>query len=90
MIVTGVPADGLGRLAAHLGERVGEHDHRLADLQLRVADLAARCSHPEALGRVEDGLVEVDRAGRVVDREVGNHLRVAVRDRFHLGNRCLL
>jgi len=55
----------------HFGRLVGEHDMPAGDLELGVADLAARAGQAHHLGRTERLFVEIDRAGRVADDQVG-------------------
>ena len=55
-------ADLVRRLDVRLGERIGEHDQRIADLELCVGDLPARRLHAHPLLRPECLFVEVDRA----------------------------
>src|SRR2546423_14791600 len=76
----GSAAHGLRAAGAHLRVLVGEHDPRVAYLELGVTDLAAGSSHPHPLGCAEHRLVEVNRGGAAVDDEVGSYARVAIRD----------
>ena len=56
--------------AAVLGKGVGQHEHRVADAQLGVHDLAAGAVHaPDYLG-AEGAPVERQRLGRVVAHQV--------------------
>jgi hypothetical protein len=76
----GSAAHALRAAGVHLRVLVGEHDHRVADLELGVTDLAVGPSHSHSLGRPEHGLVEVNRCGAAVDDQVGSNARVAIRD----------
>ena len=61
LIVTGVPPTAFGPADAHLGELVRQHDERVADLELGVADLAVGAGHAHPLLGAEDLGVELDR-----------------------------
>src|SRR5262249_24862067 len=63
---------------------VGQHDDRVADLDLGVADLAVGPGHAHPLGRAEDAPVVVERPRRAVDDQVGRNAVKAVRNRFDL------
>jgi hypothetical protein len=65
-----VPPSALGEVVVDCGNE-SESITIVADLDLRVPDLAAGCLHAHPLGRSERCLVEVDRGGRVVENEYG-------------------
>src|SRR6185437_6053716 len=46
------------RLVAHIRERVRQHDHGVADLELGVTNLALRRRHSQSLFGAENGCVE--------------------------------
>src|SRR5262249_17752270 len=75
-------ADRLRPAHVHLWVLVREHDHRVADLELRMTDPPVRPAHPHALRRAEDRTVERDRGARAVDAEIGTDLRVSFRNGF--------
>src|SRR5437867_2912816 len=83
-------AHGLGAAVFHVRELVGEHDQRVADLELGMADLAAGCAHAHALPRAEHGSIEVDRIARAIDGEVRCDFRVALGDRLYVRHGVLL
>src|SRR5690606_16969433 len=65
----GRAADRPRRARAHLGELIGEHEARVADLELGVTDLSLERKTEELL-RAEGLLVEIDRRLRTGDDEV--------------------
>src|SRR4029078_468213 len=71
-------SDCLRPAVPHVRELVGEHDQRVADLELGVAHLAAWPLHAHALPGAEDGCVEVDRIVRAIDREIRCDLRITL------------
>jgi hypothetical protein len=71
---------------ARARERVRQHDHGVADLDLGVPDLAVGALHPHALRRAEHVTVELDGRGRAVDAEVRDHPRVFLGNRVDLGH----
>ncbi|MNT90497.1 hypothetical protein D3C72_2314040 [compost metagenome] len=50
--------------------RVGEHQRRIANLQLRMPDPAIRAVQAEHLDRAERGFVEVDGLAGILDAQV--------------------
>src|SRR6266478_2987488 len=62
--------DSLSAPMSHLQVFVRQHDARVADLQLSVADLAVGTIHAHNYGRSENVLVVVDRLRRALDDEV--------------------
>src|SRR5215207_1762566 len=83
------PAELLRSLRARLRERIGEHEDRVADLELRVHDRAVWSGHAAALLGAERALVEVDRGRRVVDGEIRHEGAVTLGDRlWHVPTSC--
>jgi hypothetical protein len=72
-----VPPSALGEDVVDCGNE-SESITIVADLDLRVPDLAAGCLHAHPLGRSERCLVEVDRGGRVVENEVRRDRAVSI------------
>jgi hypothetical protein len=72
----------LGRPGRRLRRRVGEHDHRVSDAELGVADPVVRRIHAHALLGAERTLVVLDRLRRVVDGEIRREGVVPVRNRL--------
>ena len=66
-----------------LGVLVGQHDPRIADLDLGMADPAARGVHPHHLFGTQRSLIEGDRFVGAAENQIGRHAVIAVRDRFH-------
>ena len=62
--------DGLSARMAHLQVFVRQHDARVADLQLGMADLAVGTVHAYDYGRPENVLVVFDRFRGTLDDEV--------------------
>src|SRR5262249_25668050 len=61
-----------------LGMLVGDHEQRVADLELRMADAAVRRGEPHHLGGAEILLVEIDCPGRAANDEVRNRGPIAI------------
>src|SRR5262249_8436250 len=68
----------------HFRGLVGQHDHRVADIDLGVSGLAVGPRHAHLLGRAEDALVEVERARGAVDDQVRRDVVIALRNYFDL------
>src|SRR5680860_797022 len=77
-------AQRLGALNAHLRKLVREHDHRVAEGKLRVADLVVGGVHSHRLGGTEHLGVEDDGVAGPVDAEIRSDLRVLVGNRLHV------
>ena len=65
---------------------VRQHDARIADADLGVADLAARILHPLALDRAESPPVEFERLGAAGDDQVGRDRVIAIGNGFGHAN----
>ncbi len=76
-------AQGLRAARAHLGELVGQHDRRVADLDLSVADAAVRRGHAHQLGRAKRLLVEIEGLRGALDDQVRRQGVIAVGDGFN-------
>src|SRR5260221_5895084 len=70
--------DGLCARMAHLQVFVRQHDARVADLQLGMADLAVGTIRAYAYGRAENVLVEFDRFRGTLDDEVRRNVVVSL------------
>ena len=79
----GCAAHRLGTDGAHLGMFVSEHDDRVADLELSMADSSVRPAHSHALLRSEHRAVELDRVACAVADQVWGHARVTLRNRLN-------
>src|SRR5215510_1216100 len=75
---------------ADLGMLVGEHDGRVADLDLGVPDSAARRGDADLLDGCERLLVEVDGLRRVVADQVRRRRVVAIGNRLDVAHHELL
>src|SRR5262249_30935858 len=75
--------DGLRPADVHVRVLVRDHDHGVADLELRVADPSVGRGHAHALLRAEDRAVELDRLAGAVDVEIRRHTGVTVRNGLH-------
>ncbi len=69
-----VPPSVCGTLDAVLRELVGEHQRGAAEVELGVADAAARLAEAELLGGAEGPLVELDRLGGVLHAQIREQL----------------
>ena len=78
--------DGLRAERLQLGVLVGQHDARIADLDLGVMDLAAGILHPHDLFGAERLLVEGDGVACATQDQIGRHAVIAFRDRFYRGS----
>ncbi len=76
-------ADRRRRERAHFGVLVGQHDEAVADLELGMADPAARRVELHAQCGAEHLLVELDRRGAVAHDQIGAEARITFRDGFH-------
>ena len=73
-------AQRLGRVLAHAGKFVIQHDHRIAYLDLGVHDsLAARARHAHDLLCAEGLLVKLDRLVRAFHSDVRRRRMISVR-----------
>src|SRR5258706_219007 len=77
-------AAGLRREERHAGHFIRQHDVRIADLDLGMAELALRSRDAQQLLRAERTLVEVDRLRRAADAQVRGDGVVSLRDRQDL------
>ena len=74
-------AQGHGAAGAALGEFVGEHDARIADLQFGVTDTAVGMRDAHQFLGAKGVFVEFDGAGRVGNDQVRRNAVVSLRDR---------
>jgi hypothetical protein len=64
----------------HFRMFVCEHDHRIANPDLRVADSAIRTRHAHQFGGAECAFVEIDSVSSAFDNEIGSDRMIAVRN----------
>jgi hypothetical protein len=81
----GRPAERIRRLPAVFREFIREHDQRIAKTDLRMTDAPVRHHQLVALDSSKRALVEVQRLGGVLDREVRRHGAMSVGNGLHCG-----
>ena len=80
----------LGTIRIHLRRFIGQHDGRVPDQNLRVADAAFGTGHSKLLRRAEGLHAKSDGRGGVLEDQIRLDAMISVRYRFHLGHRVLL
>src|SRR6266481_1975581 len=76
----------LGGTGSVLRRLVGEHEDRVSDAHLGMADPSTRRRHPEQLLGAERPLVEVERFRRAVDDQVGRKGVISIGNRLGHGD----
>src|SRR5882757_75252 len=75
---------------AHFWIFVREHEARVADLQLRMADLSIGAIHTHDFGCAKNILAILDRSGSVLDDEVGSNRVVSLGNVMDFAHNFLL
>src|SRR5437867_11567767 len=73
----GRPAQRLRAAMSHLWMLIRHHDHRIADLDFRMAHLSTRIRHTHHFRRIEHFLVEINGSRCTVDDYVGSYRVIA-------------